>query len=80
MICDIYSIKDTKVAYATPFYMHNDQEATRAFKALCKDKETNMGKWPQDYELWHIGQWDDELGVITTTGPQFLLSGIEAGK
>lgn len=80
MMAEIYSIKDTKVGYAQPFILHNDQEAKRAFKGLIREEESNLHKWPQDYELWNIGQWDDELGVITTTGPKFLLSGMDCIK
>lgn len=80
MIMEIYAIKDTKVGYGQPFYLHNDQEAERAFRGLVKEPESNIGKWPQDYELWNIGQWDDELGVITTTGPKFMLSGMDCKK
>lgn len=80
MTMEYYAIKDTKVAFYNPFLMHNRAEALRAFANLTKDERSEISKTPADYELWLVGQWDDMLGLMQGTGPQFITNGIEVNK
>lgn len=73
----MYSIKDTKVGFAQPFVMHNEQEAIRAFKGLIREEGSNLHKWPQDYELWQVAEWDDAQGLVTSAGPKYIMGGME---
>lgn len=74
MILELYAIKDTKVAYNTPFAMHNEQEARRAFSAAIMDKSTEWARFPADYELWRIGLYDDKTGMIQPD-QSYIMSG-----
>ena len=61
----IFSIKDKVVgAYRSPFYMRNNAEAIRAFNNSCKEVP-DMAKVASDLELYCLGDFDDETGVIT---------------
>lgn len=40
--------------------------ATRALgEIVSKPSEHNLHKWPEDFSLWHVGEWDTSSGVIT---------------
>nr|CAI9750253.1 DNA binding protein [Microvirus sp.] len=80
MTMQYYAIKDNKVAFYNPFLMHNEAEALRAFANLTKDERSEISKAPADYELWHIGQWDDAIGLMTSAGPRYITNGIEVNK
>lgn len=61
MVMNIYSIKDTKVAFQSTWTHHNDETAKREVKiALDKMPEETV----RDCELWKIGEWDDQTGII----------------
>lgn len=60
----IYSIYDDKAQiFATPFYMHNDAMATRAFVNLVQDENSTVSRNPEDYRLYHLGTFNDQDGV-----------------
>lgn len=62
----VLTVYDSKAeAYLPPFYMRTTAEAIRAFEATCNDTESNMSRYPEDYTLFEIGDWDDDKGNIT---------------
>ena len=77
MTMEIYAIKDTKVAYNLPFYQHNQAEAQRNFAAAVRDTNGIMSKNPADFELWKLGTYDDETGLIYGGQPCYICSGME---
>lgn len=72
-----YSICDRKVGYMAPWAAHNHEEAKRMFKHLAADKTTSIGQEPDDYELWHIGSFDDINGRMMGNEPEYLCNGRE---
>lgn len=65
MIQQIYSIRDAKAEYYTqPFYAKTHGEAERQFNQWCNDDKTAMHKFPEDFDLYHIGTLDDSTGKI----------------
>ncbi len=63
----IYSIKDTKIGFMSPFYSHNDGVATRDFTNACNEQTKNACNTnPEDKELWRLGEFDDQTGVVTS--------------
>lgn len=75
MIMQIYAIRDKKVCYMQPFLQHNEGQAKRSFVILCEDKNTSVGAYPTDHELYFIGTYNDQTGVITPITPEFVMSG-----
>lgn len=62
----IYSVFDVKTdMFMTPFFMSTNGQAMRAFSDLASDKNTTVGRHPEDYKLLCIGLFDDEQGVVT---------------
>ena len=65
MIKKIYAILDQKSGVYGPLVLfHNDMEALRAFARLAEDLETNIGAFPEDHCLWHLGEYDDQSGYL----------------
>lgn len=62
----IYSIRDGKGDFFnTPFFQRTTGEAERTFENLTKDTATFVSKYPDDYDLFYIGDFDDQTGQIT---------------
>jgi hypothetical protein len=60
-----FGIFDTKAnLYNTPFFMNTRGEALRAFKDLANNRETTIGRHPEDYRLDVIGEFDNETGAF----------------
>lgn len=52
----------TKV-YSQPFYVRTRPEAIRSFSDSVNGKETSFHLHPEDYTLFCIGEYDDNLGA-----------------
>lgn len=56
----VFSVYDSKTeAYMTPFFMRSKGEAIRGFADVVNDGQSTMCKYPHDYTLFEIGEWDD---------------------
>lgn len=61
----LYSVYDKKAQYfAPPFAARNNGEALRMFQMLVNDKNTTPGKYPEDYNLAILGEFDDVSGKV----------------
>jgi len=66
MISKVFSIYDSKAElYMKPFHMATKGQAIRGFADLANDESTDVGKHPQDFTLFEIGEYDDERGEYT---------------
>lgn len=78
MILKIFTTYDSKAkAFMAPFYMHEEGMATRIFQQAVTDETHQFGKAPQDYTLFHVGQFDDSNATFTTQAPISLGNGVE---
>lgn len=69
----IFAVKDLATdAYGTPFFMATPGEALRSFKDEVNSGNPNsaIAKHPEDYILYHIGDYDDDKGEIVGTENQ----------
>lgn len=64
----VLSIRDTKAAfYNVPLMVTNTtEEAVRSFGELATDSRTSIARHPEDYDLYEIGEFDDQTGVIAS--------------
>lgn len=61
----IYSIRDSKSeAYGLPFYQHTHGEAERSFAKLASDSQSTVNQFPEDFDLYYIGNYNDQTGTI----------------
>lgn len=62
----ILSVKDTKSdIYGQPMFFPTVGMAIRSFQDALADNQNAISKHPDDYNLYTIGQWDDNIGKIT---------------
>lgn len=50
--------------YDPPFVARHIGEAIREWEIVCKDTKTRYGLHNGDYELYHIGDFNEENGHI----------------
>jgi hypothetical protein len=61
----IYAIFDNKAeAFMQPYFATTPGLALRAFSDGANNKETTIGKYPNDFVLYEIGQFDDQTGEL----------------
>lgn len=67
MKMSIYSLKDRKGSFANPYIMQNTEQAIRDVKTAVNENKGNiLNKYPEDFELYKIGEFDTETGAITS--------------
>lgn len=73
----IYAVYDSKAEfYGQPFFQRTVGEAVRSWETVCNDGQSAMSKFPADYTLFEIGEYDQETGKIT---PHHVLKSIATG-
>lgn len=59
----IVAVSDRAVgAFMNPFFAPSTGAAVRSFRDEVNRKESPMHGHPEDYELHHLGEWDEETG------------------
>lgn len=77
MKLQIVAIRDRAInAYMRPFFAQSTGQAIRMFQDEVNNKEGEIHKHPDDYDLYHLGEWNDE-GIITPIPPHQLALGKE---
>lgn len=75
MKTQMFSVFDSKAAvFGVPFFMPREAAAIRAFSDLSNDKSTSVGMHPEDYTLYHVGDYDDETAHVETFKPRALVT------
>jgi hypothetical protein len=67
MILKVFSIFDSKVgAYMKPVFVISKGEIIRSFQEAVNDKSgnSNLAKYPQDFTLFEIGEFDDSSAAF----------------
>ena len=60
MIHKMFTVFDSKAdAYLQPFYMQTKGTAVRSFSESCNDPSTSFNKYPEDFTLFALGEYDD---------------------
>lgn len=63
MILEVYSIRDAKTnQFAFPWAARARGEALRIFEGVVNDERTFINKYPEDYDLYFHGHFDDNDG------------------
>lgn len=69
---EIYSIWDAKAEYYMPFFCErNDMTAIRVLEAAMTPDHP-IYKNAEDFQLFHIGTWNPEEGVVKSTTPKHV--------
>ncbi|WNK12588.1 MAG: major capsid protein [Microvirus sp.] len=70
VMCSIYDSKAN--VYHAPFASVNRDVAIRQFAGNVLDSQSLLAKFPHDFSLFVVGEWDDSLGVFDVSGRENL--------
>lgn len=78
----IFSIKDHALdAYMRPWYAQSTGQAVRMFQDEINNPQSEMHKHPDDYDLYELGDWDEETAEFKNLGtPKQVARGKELVK
>lgn len=79
---EAFAIRDVKVSsYGTPFFQKNAIEAQRGFQHIVNDKTTMIGMYPEDFELYYLGDYEEVTARFNMLEqPKFIVAGIQLAK
>lgn len=59
----IMSVYDTKArAFLPPFFVPHVDVGLRAIQQATLDPQHQLSKFAEDFEIYHLGTWDDDTG------------------
>jgi len=74
---EIFAILDMKVeAYHKPFFANSEGEAKRMIIETAKDEQTTFHKYPEDFQLFHLGNYNDSTAKIESNELPILLGNV----
>lgn len=78
----IFAIRDNKVsAYLRPFVEPNEIQAVRGLQVALADEKIQLSMFPEDFDLYFLGEMDEITGVITPSEPpKFIVSAVSCKK
>jgi len=78
----MFTIRDSKgEVFHPPFFNHTHGEAERNFHELTKDEKSMIAKYPEDYDLYYLGTYDNQTGKITSLEtPEHMVKAIASQK
>lgn len=60
----LYAVKDNTIGFETAYCMPNNASAIRQFGDIVKKEGTRYNVHPEDYDLYYLGDFDDNTGEI----------------
>lgn len=61
----LFAVYDAKAeTFSAPYTIPKVELALRAFGEMVQDEETDIGKYPEDYQLLMLGEYDTDSGMI----------------
>lgn len=76
----MFAVYDVKTAtYSQITTMRRREEAVRAFSIACQNNQSDFYKYAEDYSLFEIATFDDDVGLpVPHTVPVLVISAIQA--
>jgi len=69
----VFSVYDKAAEnFNQPMFMAAKGQAIRAFDDEANRPDSQIHKHPEDYELFVIGEYDDDNALLTPTRPQLI--------
>jgi len=78
MLRKVYSIRDAKAeVFHPPFFKASHGDAERDFDRLTKDPQSMISQYPDDYDLYFLGTFDDIVGKLECLDtPQHIVKAV----
>lgn len=71
----MFSVHDSKAeAYFNPIFFKTAGEAIRAFETTCRDVESQFNKYPADFTLVELGEYNEQDASIKSHATPRILS------
>lgn len=82
MTQEIFTIRDAKAnSYGIPFYSPTPGTAERQVRELTNDPQSLVCKYPEDYDLYKIGSFNQLTGQIEILDtPQHICKAVSLKK
>lgn len=76
----VYSVRDSKGGiYHPPMFLRSHGEAERAFNQVAKDTTKQIGQYPEDYDLFYLGEYDDTDGKLhPLDSPSHIIKAVDS--
>lgn len=66
MTLQMFAVFDSKISmYAKPFTQRSNGEALRSWMDIVQDEQSSINKHPEDFTLFHLGQYHEDTGTFT---------------
>lgn len=79
MVLKMFCMYDRKsLIYNPPLFCHNSGHALRVFTDIFRQADSVVGRYPDDFQVWEIGTFDDQTGAtVALLKPHLLCAGTE---
>jgi hypothetical protein len=80
MKMQIFAVRDMKTEqFGNPMFLMTKGHALRSFtdEVNRKDEQNMLNKHPEDFVLYHLGDYDTESGEFTTMKPTQMVMATE---
>jgi len=76
----LFAVRDVKGdSFAAPMAIPTVGIAKRSFLESCADKGSPFGRYPEDYQLYQVGEYEPNSGLLKALpNPLFVMSAVEA--
>ncbi len=74
MLVNLYSIRDRKAGFLLPTHDINDETAQRNFAFAVQSGNQMYLAFPDDYDLYYVGQFDTDSGERHPDHPRHVCS------
>lgn len=71
----LFAIKDVKSGFSDPCVQVNDAVAARSFERQIPRLSQDLGIPVSDFQLWRVGQFDMDSGLLRPETPELILDG-----
>lgn len=82
MIQKMFTIRDAKAeSFHNPFFQLSHGEAERSFRTAVNDEKTQLHKYPEDFDLYYLGEFDTNNGTFQSLDtPQHVIKAVQCIK
>ena len=78
MTYGVYSVRDHYGTFGTIFCHANENTAKRYVARLIGNTDSDIAFSPADYDLYHVGDFDCESGMVDVVTPiEFICNGLD---
>lgn len=65
MLTKAFAVFDSKAGYfQVPFFSPTVGTGLRLFESLCRDSQSMVSKYPSDFSLFLVGEYNDQSGEL----------------